>query len=156
MTFELEGDIRAEPLAGRDDGGGGRVELFEAGLERHLDLVAGDAHLQGQGPARVVIGRDGRAAGVLAKVGIFLLFEERPGVGLVGLGHEDDERAGRIEPAAGDEFRRGPVDLDAAVHQDVEHLHRGRRVVLRRGDDEGVGLALVHRLDGVLVHLVGN
>ena len=119
-----------------------------------IDLVAGDAHLGGQRPAGVVVGRLRGAAGILAHVGIFLLLEEGPGVGLVRLGHLDHERAGRIELSAGDEIGLGLMDFDAAHHQDVEHLEHRRVVVLFGRDDEGVGLVPFDFLDRQFVHLV--
>ena len=139
---------------GRDLGDGDGVDPLELGLEGLLDLVAEDAHLEGQCPGRVVVGGDRGAAGVLPHVGIFLLFEQGPGEGLVGLGRLDHERPGVVEPAAGDEVGLGLMDLDPADLQDLEHLERRRIVPLDGRDDEGVRLALVDLLDRVLGHLV--
>ena len=154
VDLGIQEDVGALSLLRRGLGGGDRVDLFELGFERFLDLDAGDAHLEGQGPGRVVVGRDGRPAGVLPHVGVLLFLEQGPGVGLVGLSRLDHERAGAVKSAPGDEVGPGLMDLDAARFQDLEHLERRRIVPLKGRDDESVGLTLVDLLDGVLVHLV--
>ena len=47
------------------------------------------------------------------------------------------------------------MDFDAADLEDIEHFQHGRIIVLDGGDDEGVRLALLDRLDRILVHPPG-
>ena len=84
-----------------------------------------------------VIGRNGRSAGVVTEIGIFLHFEHRFRESAVGLVERNNPRAFLKVPSVGVERRARPMDLDLTRVQDVEQSQRRVRITLLFRNDEG-------------------
>ncbi len=114
------------------------VDLFQLRLERTLDLHGVHAHQQRQCLRGHVVRPLRGSAGILAQVGIMLAFEQRLGVATVGLRELDDVRAGAVRRTIGSEVRFRALHFHHTEAQRVEHLHRGRRILLVGRDHERV------------------
>ena len=116
-------------------------DLLKRALERFQDAVELHAHLIGERPAGVVVGRDGRAAGIGEVVGMVLRLEHVEDVGPERLGGPDHVRPRRVALSGRLEVAHGALDRDPVLDERVHELGRGGEIGLVGGDDVAARVA---------------
>ena len=130
---------RAVHRAGRRPGIGERLERPVEGVQHAIEL---HAHLEGERPAGVVVGRHRRPARIRDVVGVLLRLEHVEHVRPERLRRLHHERPGGIAAALHGEIRRGTLHGDAGREQRAGKLHRGQEVGLVGRQDVAARIAL--------------
>ncbi len=122
------------------------VEAVENAVELH-------AHLVGERPTGVVVRATRRAAGIGEVVRVVLRLHHVEDLPARGLRRLDHERAGRIVLSRDGERPRRLVDVNADVAERVHELDRREEVRLIRRNDVAARIALVFRVEHVVVRV---
>src|SRR6185503_2988893 len=106
------------------------IDLFERPSQRGEHTVELYLHLHRQRPARDVIGRDRRTAGILEVVRMILRLEHVENVRAVGLVAGHEERTGRVWLPGDLERAGGTMNLHTIFEERVDEARRGGKVGL--------------------------